>query len=36
MSYALLEEYQGLKLGKASEPEAKTVVYESHVLKPQV
>lgn len=36
MSYALLEEYQGLKLGKASEPEAKSVVYESHVLKPQV
>ena len=36
MSYALLEEYQGLKLGKASEPEAKAVIYESHVLKPQV
>jgi hypothetical protein len=36
MNYAALEEYQGLRLDKASEPEAKAVIYQSHVLKPQV
>lgn len=36
MNYASLEENQGLRLDKASEPEAKAVVYVSHVLKPQV
>jgi len=36
MNYASLEEYQGLRLDKASEPEAKAVIYQSHVLKPQV
>jgi hypothetical protein len=36
MNYASLEDNQGLRLDKASEPEAKAVVYVSHVLKPQV
>jgi NADH-quinone oxidoreductase subunit G len=36
MSYELLEEYQGLVLGKAKNPEPKAVIYESHTLKPQI
>jgi predicted molibdopterin-dependent oxidoreductase YjgC len=36
MNYASLEENQGLRLDKASEKEAKAVIYVSHVLKPQV
>jgi len=36
MSYVLLEEYQGLVLGNAKNPEAKKVAYESHLLKPQI
>ena len=35
MSYSLLDKHQGLILGKASAPEPASVVYESHVMKPQ-
>lgn len=35
MSYELLNAYHGLVLGKASSPDPVSVVYESHVLKPQ-
>jgi len=34
MSYELLDEYQGIKLGKASAPDPKFPVYESHRMKP--
>jgi NADH-quinone oxidoreductase subunit G len=34
MSYELLDEYQGLKFMKASSPEAKKRIYQSHYLKP--
>lgn len=34
MTYELLEEYQGLLLGKADQPDPKTVIYESHTMKP--
>ncbi len=34
MSYDLLQEFQGLTLGKAGSPEPKGVVYQSHTLKP--
>lgn len=33
-TYALLEEYQGLKLGKATSPDPKLPVYQSHRMKP--
>jgi NADH-quinone oxidoreductase subunit G len=33
-SYALLDEYQGLKIGKATSPDPKIPVYKSHKLKP--
>jgi NADH-quinone oxidoreductase subunit G len=35
MSYELLDKHQGLVLGKADKPEPASVVYESHVMKPQ-
>jgi predicted molibdopterin-dependent oxidoreductase YjgC len=35
MSYDLLDQHQGLVLGKADKPEPAAVVYESHVMKPQ-
>ncbi len=34
MTYELLDEYQGLILGKANSPEPKEVVYRSHTMKP--
>jgi NADH-quinone oxidoreductase subunit G len=34
MNYELLDEYQGLTLGKADLPDAKVINYESHVMKP--
>jgi len=34
MTYELLDQYQGLVLGKAATPEPVGVIYESHVLKP--
>ena len=34
MSYDLLQEYQGLTLGKAGSPEPKGVVYQSNYMKP--
>ena len=34
MSYELLDEYQGLKLWKSQQPEAKVINYESHYMKP--
>lgn len=34
MTYQLLDQYQGLVLGKAAQPDPVGVVYESHVLKP--
>lgn len=33
-SYGLLDEYQGLKLGKSTSPDPKIPVYKSHKLKP--
>ncbi|MGA2296185.1 MAG: molybdopterin-dependent oxidoreductase [FCB group bacterium] len=34
MSYELLDEFRGIQLGKASEPDAKVFIYESNYLKP--
>ncbi len=34
MNYSNLDEYQGLLLGKTELPEKKTIVYESHTMKP--
>lgn len=34
MSYELLDEYRGLKLFKAANPEKKELIYESHRMKP--
>lgn len=34
-SYALIDEFQGLKLGKATSPDPKIPVYQSHKMRPQ-
>jgi len=34
LTYSLLDEYQGIQLGKANKPDSKKVNYVSHVLKP--
>lgn len=34
-SYALIDEFQGLKLGKATSPDPKIPIYQSHKMRPQ-